>query len=524
MRRISFAVGLILLTGMWIQSHASSRPLWGNLEPGSSAVGFRLIEEKDHSRSYPAERHEPGRLVRPGPRTVRIYLWYPARRGDGKPLPFGFFARMAAEDIGPPVNGKAPEMKSPPLPLQLVRSMPKEKLERLMTLKTASILNAKPGEGTYPAIVLGQGLYYESPLTHLVLCEYLASNGYVVMSCPLKGTQYRLVNLNVRDLETQIRDMEFALARGRQEPFVDPDLLGVIGYDMGGMAGVTLAMRNRAVDAFVSLDAGILFGHRSQLPNIHPSYDERMFPIPWLHITQDRFGPGSRRQSEDSSLMDRKPYGDSYLLLIDTANHGAFTSYAMYGIENPVTAYWRTVPGNPGLLYETACRYCLHFFNGYLRADPKALAFLAQDPEKSGSSGSVTAFERKKGKALPADPDQLIHLIIDQGTAKAIPAIERARKAAPEGVLIDESVLNWLGYHFLYWWGRPQEALDVFRLNVDLFPQSANAFDSLGEAYAVNENPTAAIEQYQKSLQLNPDNQNAKAWLERLSKNRNATE
>ena len=78
--------------------------------------------------------------------------------------------------------------------------------------------------------------------------------------------------------------------------------------------------------------------------------------------------------------------------------------------------------------------------------------------------------------------------------------------------------MNWLGYHFLYWWGREEEALEVFKMNVSLFPKSANAYDSLGEAYLNRDDPESAIRCYKKSLELNPKNTNAAEQLKRLVK------
>ncbi len=75
---------------------------------------------------------------------------------------------------------------------------------------------------------------------------------------------------------------------------------------------------------------------------------------------------------------------------------------------------------------------------------------------------------------------------------------------------------DWLGYHFLYWWGRPKEAVEVFALNVSLFPESSNAYDSLGEACLAAGNSKEAIKNYSKSLELDPENQNAETKLKNL--------
>ncbi|MCJ7580753.1 MAG: MBL fold metallo-hydrolase [Candidatus Aminicenantes bacterium] len=62
------------------------------------------------------------------------------------------------------------------------------------------------------------------------------------------------------------------------------------------------------------------------------------------------------------------------------------------------------------------------------------------------------------------------------------------------------------------------EALDIFKVMVDLFPDSDTAFDSLGEVYMRKEKTEMAIASFKKSLELNPDNRNASAKLKALQK------
>ena len=76
-------------------------------------------------------------------------------------------------------------------------------------------------------------------------------------------------------------------------------------------------------------------------------------------------------------------------------------------------------------------------------------------------------------------------------------AIRRARESQKSQY--DESEINDLGYHFLNELNRIDDAIEIFKFNIDLFPQSANAYDSLGEAYFVKGSSEDAIENYRKS-------------------------
>ena len=80
-----------------------------------------------------------------------------------------------------------------------------------------------------------------------------------------------------------------------------------------------------------------------------------------------------------------------------------------------------------------------------------------------------------------------------------------------------EGNLNSLGYRYLRD-KKYKEAIEIFILNVELFPDSSNVYDSLGEAYMMNGDKELAIQNYEKTLELNPDNTNAERILKNLRK------
>lgn len=109
----------------------------------------------------------------------------------------------------------------------------------------------------------------------------------------------------------------------------------------------------------------------------------------------------------------------------------------------------------------------------------------------------------------PAGCDML-HKVLDNSVEMANEA--RQREVA---YLSSEDNLNDLGYTFLAK-DQVEKATEIFRLNTILFPDSWNVWDSYAEALATSNNKKEAIKMYQKSLKLNPGNENAKAMLEKL--------
>jgi len=78
-----------------------------------------------------------------------------------------------------------------------------------------------------------------------------------------------------------------------------------------------------------------------------------------------------------------------------------------------------------------------------------------------------------------------------------------------------ESLLNRIGYELLAK-KQPEAAVMVFERNAKLYPKSWNVYDSLAEAHAANGELRLAISLYEKSLKLNPANENAKSAIRQL--------
>ncbi len=88
-------------------------------------------------------------------------------------------------------------------------------------------------------------------------------------------------------------------------------------------------------------------------------------------------------------------------------------------------------------------------------------------------------------------------------------------KSNPDDKFINEEAINRRGYDLMNE-SKFQMAKELFRINMGIFPMSANAYDSYAEACMKNGDKKEAIENYRKSLKMNPDNPGAKKNLETL--------
>jgi CubicO group peptidase (beta-lactamase class C family) len=105
--------------------------------------------------------------------------------------------------------------------------------------------------------------------------------------------------------------------------------------------------------------------------------------------------------------------------------------------------------------------------------------------------------------------------IKDGGIEESLKKYQELKQSPSNDHFFDERGFNTLGYKLLNE-EKIAEAIKIFELNVDAYPDSWNVYDSLGEAYMKNGDKELAMQNYQKSLEMNPENENGKKMLEKL--------
>jgi len=106
----------------------------------------------------------------------------------------------------------------------------------------------------------------------------------------------------------------------------------------------------------------------------------------------------------------------------------------------------------------------------------------------------------------------------DKNYDKAFAGYLKIKEQDSTSVLINEKEFNSLGYKLL----RKKEyenAIEVFKMNVTLFPKSDNVYDSLADAYLRNGDSIQAFNNYKIAFEYNNENKRAKQFVEAYNKN-----
>lgn|GEM_PF-1307216 len=488
LRGWAIALALLLATLVWPRAAASQAvsPFVGDLPLGGHAVGFRAVHLWDGSRTWrPAAALDgtepPGRRDRP----VRASIWYPAARASrSTAMPYRAYVDIA----GPQGFEEVDRLLAAREHLLLRRIVPRsDARERLLAAPVVARRDVRPARGRFPVVLLFAGLNEHLQHGNFVLAEFLASHGYVVVTVPQLGTTSLRLSLSISPaaLETQIRDMEYALAFARRMPNVSDGDVAVVGHSMGGVASILLQMRNFDVDAVVGLDASYSARPLMQTLTGSPFYDVRRMRVPLFDIRR------AANEELDSSAVAALEHSTRYLLRMNGVAHADFTSYPMIASFVPTDIRGRS-PQHASAVYQLVCRSILAFLDDVFgRGTGSSLAALSRAAYVPSVVAEFTALH-----AVPAaiGADEAAYLISRDGVAATL---QRYRQH------FDANLLNLAGYRLLDN-QRPGEALQVFEKAVELHPGSANAQDSLAEAYLLTGDVARAARAYRRVLELIP--------------------
>jgi tetratricopeptide (TPR) repeat protein len=124
----------------------------------------------------------------------------------------------------------------------------------------------------------------------------------------------------------------------------------------------------------------------------------------------------------------------------------------------------------------------MSFFDAHLRDSEASMAFLEAPAEEIGLEPGTLVMNLAEAADRPPTQDEFLAILGAGDVATAVELHEKFKGQDPELVLFQEAQMNVMGYRMLQQ-GRAEEAVTLFRMNAEAYPQSANCWDSLTEAY-----------------------------------------
>jgi tetratricopeptide (TPR) repeat protein len=289
-----------------------------------------------------------------------------------------------------------------------------------------------------------------------------------------------------------VGDMEYLIGTLHGHDMVEPGRLGVIGHGAGGLAALLLQMRNYNIDAVIALDTGVAEESLPEILTANPYYDIGRVTVPMLSVFA--WPAEGEHTGDEPGPADAFRYADRYTLGfeggrgLDFATYGLFLPYLMppSGGEPPVG------PRN----YARMCEHALIFLDYRLKETEDA---------PGPQFGPEVVFDEAEER--PPTQDEYLSILNAGNVETAVEIYEKFTAIDPDLVLFPETNMNFAGYGMLQR-GRTAEAVALFKMNAETYPQSANCWDSLTEAYMANGDNELALECVEKLIETLPEDTN----------------
>ena len=473
-----------------------------DLTYGKYSAGYTHYRKYDQSRSY-HEIYSWSKDVTARP--VDISVWYPAQSsGEAK--------RMHVSDY---LHVIKHEEEWPMLPDDKILgwfAYP-DNLENRKRLKieTKSIRDGKEMVGKFPVVIYAPG-YQSSSVENFVLCEFLATHGYIVLASPSKGSNNRFMNgATASDLDAQSRDIQFLITEARNLPHANISNVSVIGHSFGGMANILARMQSDFIKILVCLDGSVKY----QLPTLEasPSYDLGKLNTPFLFVAQKDIPRRVMLEDGiDSTLNDSFRFFDSlkngncFYKKSKFLTHGQFTSMGvLFDPRDPRQDHSDDAIVNS---YRELSVCVLNFLEVFQKGT--STKFETTSLESLITIAAREAYE--PGKTF----EDFISLLRREGFS-GIDSLYLRIKTEHADFTAAEWKLNSLGLQLIFS-GKHADGMRVLTFTTRLYPHSSNAFDSLAEAYLFRGDTINAMKNFARALELDPHNSNSAHQLEKLSK------
>jgi dienelactone hydrolase/predicted negative regulator of RcsB-dependent stress response len=517
-RSKALAVALLLVALVAI-AHAQSAPVAGagdqrfrfTEKPGPDAVGLKVVEQYDFSRTYRPLIDELGKAYQgERARPLQTLIWYPAQKSNGKAMTVGDYSDLLATEtsFGKPelwsdwkwwIEGMKPTLK-----------------DSMWAVRDAPLL-----AGRFPVVIYAPSLSSMS-WENADICEYLASHGYVVVASPSTGARSRDMTVDLAGIDAQAQDISFLIGYARTLPDTEMSEIAVAGFSWGGISNLFAAARDNRIDALVALDGSMRYfpGLVKAATDVHP--EQMTIPMMFFYqgsTTLEKIARQKPNKDTDGpNVLNAWTHGDLItvedIALVHT-EHGSMFQRNERIWKNYARSHKADYTRADGMVgYAWIARYTLEFLDAYLKRDAQAMAFLKKTPAEVGVPPHMMTVNFRAAKGIPASLDALRAELGRQGFDHAAAIYAAMLKEQPDFKLDEDAVVRW-GSDLMEE-NHLAEAIEVLKLDVQVFPSSWNGYDSLGEAYMKAGQKQLAIESYKKSLELNPGDDEAKEKLKEL--------
>ncbi len=492
---------------------AQTPPIWGDLKKGKYAVGFKVLYEFDYSRVY----HNPHPVTgKPFPeeaaRPIRIFIWYPAMSAKTNKMKYKDYINLKAADSRFDNYNNALNCFDNWATINWTDGR-QGSLDKILESQVEAMKDGKPVPEKFPLIVHYAGANSRRN-ENIPLWEYLASNGYVVMTIPelaaIGDVSMELWPFSVTGRETIVRDTEFAMSKLHDSSNIDFTNIGTIGFSFGSVFAMRAAMLNFNIKALVTFDGNV---NNKNGQNILESFYNPKIKVDWLNIYRASY------DDLDLKVFNELKYTNRSRISYTSAIHGDFEDFAMacslLPSQTPAFALKErdVITGKKN--YETACELTLHFFDKSLKANKGAEASFNNIIQNRKIEGIIKEYECRKAAKI-IDEEDLAHIIIYYGIEEAEKTYKEIIGSGEYEVLVTSESLMSMAKALRMGGRRLIESNDVLFFLERNFPFDTGVQIELARNYMELKRPEEAKHSLQKVIKRDIQNKDALELLQKI--------
>ncbi len=444
--------------------------LSAQIKMGNYNVGFKFYLENDFSRSFGNTNDSVF-----SPRPIQINVWYPATAKGIKMMKIADYCNLYPYQYNFSRKTKKEIENNISTWRGVFSSRGVTNPDSLLKQKTNAYSDAAFPKMKFPVVIYIPGAEGEA-FENFVLCEYLASNGFVVVSCPSFGAYDDKTSVYPLGIEMQVADINFLYGYLSKLPFADKANVNLSGFSMGGFTTIIFNMRKlERFKSLVSID-GSIRTHYSKALRV-PEFNPQMFRTPFF-----LFASNGDNWS-DTLFINKLKFANTTLAKIDSFGHLDFTSYNYFGNGEMKRR-----------LYENFCLLTKLFLEN---PDDNTISKF----EKAGDKQIKLSFK-------PSVPIKLLSgnefkkLIEEKGVDVAKQYYNEIRKVYPSLQPFDEYEFTVLAFNYFNERKKPDDAIGIMQLVTDAYPESYEAVGLLGRLYEKNKDKKNAALYFGKALDM----------------------
>ncbi len=366
--------------------------------------------------------------------------------------------------------------------------------QQVLDLPVKAFRNAQIIDSTFPLIIYAPS-NSKSPIQNHVICEYLASHGFYVISVASAGPN----SIDRRDLGkstlAQVEDMEFILDYLEKSLKINYSSIGLLGFSTGGLATSIFQMKHSETKAVFSMDGSQEYSLYTIIANLN-EYDIDKTEIPYFLVGNQNspsIYPYFNSIKSQNKLFYRMPY----------LGHFGFVSFwTFFDSCNPDTNLH-----NYSFSYQAICESALAFFN----------ATLIEDNKSNDKLLSLSLQENEyaiKEKIEYSEPTKLINTFLQENIDLAISTYKNNKATNFNNYNYSEEEISVLGRMIIDYDLGASEKLFLF--NQQEYPRSWHVYFDLAFLYKIKGAKELAKKMLMKAQAIEPRNKEIKDLLEQL--------